>query len=54
MNDPYAILGLSDDADDDAIRRRYLELVKRFPPEHHPAKKRANNLQISDDPLALR
>ncbi len=36
MNDPYAVLGLPADSDDDAIRRRYLELVKQFPPEHHP------------------
>jgi curved DNA-binding protein CbpA len=38
MTDPYAILGLPDDSDDDAIRRRYLELVKQFSPERHPAK----------------
>jgi curved DNA-binding protein CbpA len=34
--DPYGVLGIDDDADDDAIRRRYLELVKEFPPERHP------------------
>ena len=38
MTDPYAVLGLPADADDDAIRRRYLELVKQFSPEHHPDK----------------
>lgn len=38
MTDPYEVLGLDDDADDETIRRRYLELVKRFPPEHHPEK----------------
>ncbi len=38
MNDPYAILGLSADVDDDTIRRRYLELVKQFSPEQHPDK----------------
>ena len=38
MTDPYEVLGIDDDADDEAIRRRYLELVKRFPPEHHPEK----------------
>ena len=26
------------DSDDTAIRRRYLELVKKFQPEHHPEK----------------
>ena len=36
MTDPYAVLGLPPDSDDEAIRRRYLELVRRFSPEHHP------------------
>src|SRR5881275_1901511 len=36
MTDPYAVLGLPADADDEAIRRRYLELVRQFTPEHHP------------------
>jgi curved DNA-binding protein CbpA len=36
MTDPYAVLGLPADSDDDAIRRRYLELVKQFSPERHP------------------
>ena len=35
MSDPYRILALPPDADDEAIRRRYLELVRQFPPEHH-------------------
>ncbi len=38
MNDPYAVLGLPPDSDDAAIRRRYLELVRRHPPEHDPRK----------------
>jgi curved DNA-binding protein CbpA len=38
MADPYAVLQLPADADDDAIRRRYLELVRRFTPEHYPEK----------------
>jgi curved DNA-binding protein CbpA len=38
MSDPYKVLGLPPDSDDEAIRRRYLELVRRFPPEHHPEK----------------
>jgi curved DNA-binding protein CbpA len=33
MTDPYDTLGLPVDADDDVIRRRYLELVRQFPPE---------------------
>jgi curved DNA-binding protein CbpA len=38
MADPYKVLGLDADSDDTTIRRRYLELVKQFPPEHHPEK----------------
>lgn len=38
MTDPFEILGLPVDSDDDAIRRRYLELVKQFSPEQHPEK----------------
>jgi curved DNA-binding protein CbpA len=38
MNDPYAVLGLPADSDDEAIRRRYLELVRQYSPEHHPEK----------------
>jgi curved DNA-binding protein CbpA len=36
MSDPYAVLGVSPEADDAAIRRRYLELVRQFPPERAP------------------
>ncbi|MBM3995518.1 MAG: J domain-containing protein [Planctomycetes bacterium] len=36
MTDPYAVLGLPADSDDETIRRRYLELVKQFSPERHP------------------
>jgi curved DNA-binding protein CbpA len=38
MTDPYAVLGLPADSDDDTIRRRYLELVRQFSPEQHPEK----------------
>jgi curved DNA-binding protein CbpA len=38
MTDPYVVLGLPADSDDEAIRRRYLELVKQFSPERHPEK----------------
>jgi len=38
MSDPYQVFGLPADSDDDTIRRRYLELVKRFSPEKHPEK----------------
>lgn len=35
MTSPYAILGVSEDANDGTIRRRYLDLIREFPPEHH-------------------
>jgi DnaJ-class molecular chaperone len=38
MSDAYEILGIPPDADDEAIRKRYLELVRQFPPEQHPEK----------------
>jgi curved DNA-binding protein CbpA len=38
MSDPYAILGIPPDSDDEAIRRRYLQLVREFSPERHPDK----------------
>jgi curved DNA-binding protein CbpA len=38
MHDPYEVLNLPLDADDETIRRRYLELVRQFTPEHHPEK----------------
>jgi curved DNA-binding protein CbpA len=36
VTDPHAVLGLPPDCDDETIRRRYLELVRQFSPEHHP------------------
>lgn len=36
MDDPHIVLGLPADAEDEAIRRRYLELVRQYSPEHHP------------------
>ena len=38
MDDPYIVLGLAADCTDEAIRARYLELVRQFSPEHHPQK----------------
>jgi curved DNA-binding protein CbpA len=38
MTNPYEVLGLPPGSDDETIRRRYLELVKQFQPEHHPEK----------------
>jgi preprotein translocase subunit Sec63 len=36
MSDPYEVLGLEHSADTEAIRRRYLELVRRHSPEREP------------------
>jgi len=36
MNDPYEQLGLSPSAGETEIRRRYLELVRQFPPDRAP------------------
>jgi curved DNA-binding protein CbpA len=36
MSDPFQVLGVSRDADDGTIRRRYLELVRQFSPERAP------------------
>lgn len=36
MSDPYEVLGLTPDADPEAVRRRYLELVRRHSPEREP------------------
>ncbi len=38
MIDPHAVLGVPPDASDEAIRKRYLELVRQFSPEHYPDK----------------
>lgn len=36
MTDPYAVLGIGPESDDETIRKRYLELVREFSPEQHP------------------
>jgi curved DNA-binding protein CbpA len=36
MNDPYRILGIDPSADEAAVRARYLELVREFPPDREP------------------
>lgn len=36
MANPYDILNVTPEDGDDAIRKRYLEAVRRFPPETHP------------------
>lgn len=36
MPDPYQVLNLPVDVEDEAVRVRYLELVRQFPPEQFP------------------
>ena len=36
MSDPYEVLGIDPASGDAEIRRRYLELVRRYPPDQHP------------------
>ncbi len=36
MDDPHQTLGLDPDAGEAEIRRRYLELVREFPPDRAP------------------
>src|SRR6185295_8760810 len=38
MSDPFHVLGVAADADDETIRRRYRELVRENPPERAPEK----------------
>src|SRR5437660_6432871 len=57
MTDPYQVLELAPDADDAAIRARYLELVRRWPPEQAPerfAAIRAAYEQVRDRDARLR
>lgn len=37
-NDPFLVLGVSQNAGESEVRARYLELVKQFPPEREPEK----------------
>lgn len=34
--DPFVVLGVDNDASDEAIKQRYLALVRRFPPDREP------------------
>jgi len=36
MRDPFTVLGVDERADDAEIRRRYLALVRQFPPDREP------------------
>lgn len=47
--DPYQTLGAAPDASEEAIRRRYLELVRRHPPDTDP--ERFNEIHQAYDQL---
>jgi len=36
VKDPFSILGVDENADDSEIKRRYLALVRDFPPDREP------------------
>jgi len=36
MTDPFSILGVDENASDEEIKRRYLALVRDFPPDREP------------------
>ena len=38
MQDPYQTMGVPAGVDDETLRKRYLELVREFPPEKDPEK----------------
>jgi len=50
MRDPFTVLGVADDADDAEIRRRYLALVREFPPDRAP--ERFQELRAAYDALS--
>ncbi len=38
MSDPYEVLGLPRSADEGETRKRYLELVRQYPPDRDPSR----------------
>lgn len=55
FDDPFTVLGVSRDAGEAEVRARYLELVKRFPPERDPDKFREVRaaFEAAKDPLSI-
>ena len=53
MSDPYTVLGLALDSTDEAIRRRYLQLVRTYTPERAPERFAAIREAIGDDARRL-
>lgn len=54
-SDPFRVLGLAIDASEEEIRKRYLELVKQFPPERDAVRFQQIQRAYDDcrDPLAM-
>jgi curved DNA-binding protein CbpA len=50
MRDPFTVLGVTEDDDDGEIRRRYLALVREFPPDQ--ASERFQALRAAYDALS--
>ena len=38
MSDPFSILGVDENATDEEIKRRYLAMVRAYPPDREPAR----------------
>ena len=38
MSDPFSILGVDENTGDDVIKRRYLAMVRAYPPDREPAR----------------
>ncbi len=55
LSNPFQVLGVSKEAGETEIRARYLELVKRFPPDREPDKFREIQAayQAAKDPLLI-
>jgi len=43
-DDPFAELGVDENADDEAIKRRYLALVRAYPPDRDPERFQAQRM----------
>ncbi len=55
QSDPFQVLGIAMDATEEDVRNRYLELVKKFPPEREPEKFREiqSAYEAARDPVEL-
>jgi len=55
VEDPFRVLDLPSDADGEQVRRRYLELIRQYPPDREPeAFQRIHAAyQRASDPLVL-